>query len=141
MEGFAAGFKPSEHMALAGSADWAEGDAEAYARSTGGESAAFEPFMLESAQRTHPIARSIFFADALAGGADQRHLVETAKVPLAIVNGAEDAFINGDYFATVDYANLWDGQVFSLDGLGHAPFWEAPERFNPLLERFVAETA
>jgi pimeloyl-ACP methyl ester carboxylesterase len=141
MEGFGAGFKPSEHMALAGSADWAEGDAEAYARSTGGENASFEPFMLQAAERTHPIARSIFFADALAGGADQRRLVETAALPLAIVNGAEDAFINGDYFATIDYANLWDGQVFSLRGLGHAPFWEAPERFNPLLERFVAETA
>lgn len=141
VEGFGAGFKQNEHVALAGSADWAEGDAEAYARATGGATAPFEPFMLQAARRTHAIARSTFFADALAGGADQRRLVETAKIPLAIVNGAEDAFINGGYFDTVDYANLWDGQVFSLDGVGHAPFWEAPHRFNPLFERFVAETA
>jgi pimeloyl-ACP methyl ester carboxylesterase len=31
--------------------------------------------------------------------------------------------------------------VFSLDGVGHAPFWQAPDRFNPLLKRFVGETA
>ena len=142
MEGFALGFKQNAHMALAGSADWAPGDAEAYARATAGADAPFAPFMLQAARRTHPIALSTFFADALAGGADdQRRIAETAKLPLAIVNGSEDAFINGGYFASVDYANLWDDQVFSLDGLGHAPFWEAPDRFNPLLERFLAETS
>jgi len=135
-EGFAQAFRQNAHMALAGSDRWGEGDAEAYARATAG--APFEPFMLEAARRTHNIARSTVFA---AASDDQRRIVETAPVPLAIVNGAEDAFINGDYFATVAYANLWDGRVHSLDGVGHAPFWEAPERFNPLLERFVAETA
>ncbi|HEX4196930.1 MAG TPA: alpha/beta hydrolase [Caulobacteraceae bacterium] len=142
MEGFGQGFQQNAHMALAGSDSWAEGDAEAYARATAGSSAAFEPFMLEAARRTHNIARSTFFADALAGEADdQRHIAETAKVPLAIVNGADDAFINAAYFDTVAYANLWDGRVFSLAGVGHAPFWEAPGLFNPLLERFAAETA
>ncbi len=97
--------------------------------------------MLEASLRTDGAAREVMLADALAGGADQRRLAETAKIPLAIVNGAEDAFINGDYFARVDYANLWDGRVFGLEGVGHAPFWEAPDRFNPLFERFVAETA
>jgi pimeloyl-ACP methyl ester carboxylesterase len=142
LEGFGLGFKQNAHMALAGAADWAAGDAEAYARATAGAEAPFEPFMLEAARRTHGLARATFFADALAGGADdQRRIAETAPTPLAIVNGEDDAFINGDYFATVAYANLWDGRVHSLDGVGHAPFWEAPERFNPLLERFVAETA
>jgi pimeloyl-ACP methyl ester carboxylesterase len=142
MEGFGQGFRQNAHMALAGSDAWGGGDAEAYARATAGAGAPFEPFMLEAAQRTHNIARSTFFADALAGaGDDQRRIVESAGVPLAIVNGADDAFINAAYFDTLAYANLWDGRVFSLAGVGHAPFWDAPERFNPLLERFVAETA
>jgi pimeloyl-ACP methyl ester carboxylesterase len=142
MEGLALGFQASEHMALSGSANWADGDAEAYARSTGGDGAPFEPFMLEAALRTHNIAREIFFADALSGQADdQRRIAETASVPLAIVNGAADAFVNGGYFDTIEYANLWDGKVHSLAGLGHAPFWEAPDLFNPLFERFVDETA
>jgi pimeloyl-ACP methyl ester carboxylesterase len=141
MGGFALGFQQNEHMALAGSKDWAPGDAETYARATAGAGAPFEPFMLEAALRTDGAARECFFADALAGGADdQRRIAETADIPLAIVNGAADAFINAGYFETVRYANLWDGRVFSLEGVGHAPFWEAADRFNPLLERFVAET-
>jgi pimeloyl-ACP methyl ester carboxylesterase len=139
LEGFGLGFKPTELMGLTGARDWSAADAETFARAA---ATPFEPFMLEAALRTDGAAREAMVADALAGGADdQRRIAETAAVSLAIVNGAEDAFINGDYFATVAYANLWDGRVYSLDGVGHAPFWEAPDRFNPLLERFVAETA
>ncbi len=139
MEGFGLGFRPTELVGLNGARDWSAVDAETFARAA---AAPFEPFMLEAARRTDGAAREIMIADALAGGADdQRRIAETAAVPLAIVNGAEDAFIHGEYFATVAYANLWDGQVYSLASLGHAPFWEAPDRFNPLLERFVAETA
>jgi pimeloyl-ACP methyl ester carboxylesterase len=134
-------FKPSRHMALAGSKDWAEGDAEAYARETAGAHAPFEPFLLDAARRTHGLARETFFADALSGRPDdQRRIVETARIPLAIVNGGEDAFIVAEFFEGIAYANLWDGKVHSLPGLGHAPFWEAPERFDPLMRRFVEET-
>jgi pimeloyl-ACP methyl ester carboxylesterase len=126
-------------MGLTGARDWSAADAETFARAA---AAPFEPFMLDAAVRADGAARQAMIADALAGGADdQRRIAETAAVPLAIVNGAGDGFLNHGYFDTVAYANLWDGQVFSLAGLGHAPFWEAPELFNPLLERFVAETA
>lgn len=139
LEGFGLGFKPTELMGLTGARDWSDADAEAFARAA---ARPFEAFMLEAAKRADGAAREAMVTDALAGGAeDQRRIAETASTPLAIVNGADDAFINRDYFATVAYANLWDGRVFSLAGVGHAPFWEAPDRFNPLLGRFVAETA
>jgi pimeloyl-ACP methyl ester carboxylesterase len=139
IEGFGLGFRPTELMGLTGARDWSAAEAAAFARTA---ATPFEPFMLEAARRTDGAAREAMVADALAGGAeDQRRIAETSAVPLAIVNGAEDGFINGDYFATVAYANLWAGRVHSLAGVGHAPFWEAPARFNPLLERFVAETA
>ena len=41
--------------------------------------------------------------------------------------------------AALDYRKLWDGKVHVLAGLAHMPFWEAPERLNPLLARFFAE--
>jgi pimeloyl-ACP methyl ester carboxylesterase len=142
MEGFALGFQQNEHRALTGASVWSEAEAEAYARTTVGAGVRFEPFMLEAARRTHGIARETFVSNAVTGSADdQRRIAETAKIPLAIVNGAADAFIRAEYFATVDYANLWDGKVYSLEGVGHAPFWEAPDSFNPLLERFGTETA
>ena len=140
-EGAALGFQQNPHMALASTRSWSDADAEAYARTTIGLGAPFELFMLAAARRTHDVAREIFFADALSGKVDQRRTAETATTPLAIVNGADDAFLNAGYFDSLTYANLWDGKVHSLAGVGHAPFWEAPEQFNPLLQRFVEETA
>jgi pimeloyl-ACP methyl ester carboxylesterase len=139
-EGAVLGFQQNEHMALSSTRAWSDADAEAYARTTAGPNAPFEPFMLAAARRTHDVAREIFFADALSGKVDQRRTAETARTPLAIVNGADDAFLNAGYFDTLRYANLWDGKVHRLPGVGHAPFWEAPALFNPLLERFVEET-
>jgi pimeloyl-ACP methyl ester carboxylesterase len=142
LEGAQLGFRQNQHMALAAASDWSDADAETYARATAGINAPFEPFMLDAARRTHGVARGIFFADALTGGLhDQRRTAETANIPLAIVNGADDAFINKGYFDTVRYANLWDGRVHNFAGVGHAPFWEAPERFNAVFERFLSETA
>jgi hypothetical protein len=43
------------------------------------------------------------------------------------------------YFDTVAYANLWEGHCHRVAGLGHAPFWEAPGNFDPILERFLQD--
>jgi hypothetical protein len=39
----------------------------------------------------------------------------------------------------VIHANLWEGRCHRLAGLGHASFWEAPDVFDPLLERFLRD--
>ena len=52
---------------------------------------------------------------------------------------ARIALVNLDYCDTVAYANLWEGRCHRLSGLGHAPFWEAPGDFNPVLERFLQD--
>ena len=72
-------------------------------------------------------------------GVDQRLIVESSHAPLAVVNGAADRIVNLDYFDTVAYANLWEGRCHRLSGPGHAPFWEAPGDFNPVLERFLQD--
>ena len=38
-----------------------------------------------------------------------------------------------------DPDNLWEGHCHRLAGLGHAPFWEAPGNFDPILERFLQD--
>jgi pimeloyl-ACP methyl ester carboxylesterase len=137
-EGLQLGFEPSDLMALTGARDWSDANCEAYARAACGEP--FEEFMVAAARRTDGLAREIFFADALSGGpADERRIAETTTIPLAVVNGADDPFIKAAYFETVRYRNLWDRKVHRLEGLGHAPFWQDPAMFNPLLERFVRE--
>jgi pimeloyl-ACP methyl ester carboxylesterase len=84
--------------------------------------------------------RKRLFEAARAGeGVDQRLTVQGSSVPLAVVNGSADRLINLDYIDTVAYANLWEGRCLRLAGLGHAPFWEGPVDFNPVLERFLRD--
>jgi pimeloyl-ACP methyl ester carboxylesterase len=137
-EGLGQGFAPTPLMALTGARHWSADEAETFARAACG--AAFEPFMLDAARRTDGRARECFLADAMAGApADERRIVESSALPLAIVNGAEDPFLNHAYFEEPRYANLWQGRVHRLEGVGHAPFWDDPAGFNRLLARFVAD--
>jgi len=77
---------------------------------------------------------------ALRGeGVDQREVVETADMPLAIVNGREEALVNNAYVQSIHYANLWRRQVFLIDNAGHAPFWDEPQAFNALLGDFLED--
>jgi pimeloyl-ACP methyl ester carboxylesterase len=66
-------------------------------------------------------------------------LAETLDKPLAIVSGEREPFINNDYLQSIRYANLWDKKVHVLPGLGHAVFWEAPQTFDPIFSRFLAD--
>lgn len=90
--------------------------------------------------RADGLFRKRLFEAARAGvGVDQRRIVESTPVPLAVVNGGMDRVVKLDYFDTVAYANLWEGRCHRLTGLGHAPFWAAPCDFDPVLERFLRD--
>lgn len=140
-EQMAAGFLPSNHMALTGQEKFSEQDAINYARTTCGANAPFEPFLLDAVRRTDGRARTSMIAGFASGlGADQREIVETIDKPLAIINGAEEPFVNNQFVKNIDYANLWERQVHILDGVGHATFWEAPTEFDAIFSRFLADT-
>lgn len=90
--------------------------------------------------RTDRRARQILGRGLRAGlGVDQRWIVENLPTPIAVVNGSEEPFARLDYVAGISYAALWDHRCHVFDGVGHAPFLEAPERFNPLLLRFLSD--
>lgn len=140
-ESLGQGFLPSEHMHLAGQNVFSDAEAEAYAHATCGINAPFEPFLLDAVKRTDGRAREIMFAAFGAGeGVDQAEIAATNATALAIVNGADEPFVNNAFVTAQSYANLWDDKVYLLDNAGHAPFWEAPDRFDPLLLRFLRDT-
>jgi pimeloyl-ACP methyl ester carboxylesterase len=137
-ESFAAAFKPSELIVLTGKPGFTEEEAEAFV--SAGVGGPVEPFMRDAGMRADGRARAMMVQAAVAGwGADQRHIVETSEVPVAVVSGREEPFVNNDYLRSIAYANLWEGRVHIVDGAGHAPFWQAPDRFNPILARFLGD--
>jgi len=131
------GFKPSPHMGLAGQEHFSEADVDAYARSTCGEP--YDASLRDAVARTDGRARRLMFEKFAAGsGKDQSVIVATATVPLAVVNGIDEPFVNTDFVARVRYANLWEGKTHLIENSGHAPFWDAPARFDPIFARFLA---
>jgi pimeloyl-ACP methyl ester carboxylesterase len=134
---FAAGFRPQEHMDLTGKESFSEADIQAYASGTAGSPA---PFLEAAVRRTDGRARRLMMEGAMAArGADQREVASTSPVPLAVITGADEPFINNDYLRTFPYRNLWDRKVHVIAETGHAPFWERPQTFNPLFERFLTD--
>jgi pimeloyl-ACP methyl ester carboxylesterase len=127
-------------MKLAGQQHLAPSEIDAFGEAIFG---APVPVAFRSAmERADGLARKTIFEAARSSvGTDQRWLVENLAVPLAVVNGSQDPFVNLDYLEVPKYANLWSGRCHRLPGVKHAPFWEASDVFDALLGRFIDDVA
>lgn len=72
---------------------------------------------------------------------DGVEIVANMTAPLAVVHGAEDRLVNVDYLRSLKMPTLWRREVQVIEGAGHAPHWERPQRFNALLADFVADVS
>jgi pimeloyl-ACP methyl ester carboxylesterase len=131
-------FAPTPLFGLTAKPEFSDEEALAYARATTTPEVDASDFRYRAARRTDGRARARMVAGFAEGlGVDQRRTVEEVAVPLAIVNGADDVFLNPEYFAKPRYANLWRGAVQRIPKSGHAPFFEQPDLYNDLLLSFV----
>jgi pimeloyl-ACP methyl ester carboxylesterase len=135
----AQGFKKSPGGSTAGKELWSDDDARAFVDRIflGSE----EKILIDAAKRADGRFRRRIFEAARQGlGVNQREVIETALIPIGVINGAEDPIVNLDYFDALHYQHLWGGSAFRLSGVGHAPFWQDAKNFNALLGSFLAET-
>ncbi|MBB3932518.1 pimeloyl-ACP methyl ester carboxylesterase [Kaistia hirudinis] len=140
LESFQAGFKPEPVAALFGQETLSEAEMDAFARAVYGsaDSAAFRAALA----RTDGRARRMMIENIFNGQtADQRQIVETSDIPVAIIDGAHDPFVNLDYVAGLSIPSLWESHCFILRGAAHAPFLTHADRFDPILARFAADVA
>ncbi|MEH2513238.1 pimeloyl-ACP methyl ester carboxylesterase [Nitrobacteraceae bacterium AZCC 1564] len=139
-DNFAEGFMGSPQTGAASREHLTQGEIEGFVGAIFGASA--EPFLIEAVQRCDGRFRKRLFEARREGlENDQRRVVETSSIPLAVLNGGADKIINLDYFDRIPYANLWEGRCHRIPACGHAPFWQAPDDFNPYLERFLTDVA
>ncbi|KAF3050097.1 hypothetical protein E8E11_001764 [Didymella keratinophila] len=121
---------------------WTPEQAERIARSSapGGREELFERWMLDDAVRTDGRARMVMF-DAFVGGrgADQVKIVEESEIPIAVINGSEEPFVNLEYVDGLKWGRLWRGELVRMEGLKHTPFWEDPVGFEKLLLQFLGD--
>lgn len=134
------GFQTSWDMLLASKEHFSDRDVERFAALCFED--AVEPTFRAAIARADGRSRPIFQRSMLRGdGVDQRATVEALTVPVAIVNGAREPFARLGYFPTVHYRTLWHDACVVINDAGHAPFWQRPEAFNPLLAEFCADVA
>ena len=129
-------FHPSLDLLLASKQTFSERDAARFAGLCFGlaEPAPFQDLVL----RTDGPVRSIFPQSLARGdGADQRRTIETASIPIAIVAGSEDPFVRLGYLSGINLPDHFSGEPIVIQGAGHAPFWEKPDVFTPILDRFL----
>lgn len=137
-EDMGSGFLPNPHMTSTGQEHLTDEEADNYAHTTCGDRR-YETFLGEAVRRTDGRARRIMMEAAMAGqGVNQKQMAESTQVPLAIINGTEEALVNNEYVASLQYNSLWQGQVQLIENAGHAPFWDEPAQFNQLLRGFLA---
>jgi pimeloyl-ACP methyl ester carboxylesterase len=136
-DNMAEGFTGHPHARVAGREQLSDTEIDDFIATIIGESA--EPFIRDAVARADGRFRKRLF-EALrteTDYVDQRVTVKNSTVPLAVVNGSADTLVNLDYFDKLSYGNLWEGRCHRLPGLGHAPFWQGPEQFDAVLERFL----
>lgn len=141
--GVNSGFRPNPKLALAGVRDLSETEIAEFVSLIGDFDAPHDhPEWCAAVARTDGLAREHLFESLSAQPPRrQRDLAERCPVPLAMVNGSTDPFVDTAYVAGLDYRNLWSEQTHILDGYGHAPHIHAADAFNKILERFLAEIA
>lgn len=102
-------------------------------------------FFFTDGYRTDPNTRAA--VGIAAAGYDPTFVDEVAvarnlTVPIALVLGTNDAFVNPNYLTALapTIPHLYTGNFISVPRAGHAIQWEDSIRFNLLLAKFVRDT-
>lgn len=95
--------------------------------------------MQQAIHQTDPKCRSSLGKNISWGDfEDECAIIQQLAVPVAIILGDRDLFVNRSYCDSLPLPNLWGGGVQVFPGCGHSPHIEQSERFNALLESFIA---
>ncbi len=69
---------------------------------------------------------------------DEVVTLNQAGIPVAFVSGEYERVMNNNYFSTFSSKNTWKNEVQLIPMANHCPQWENPEKYNALLDSFVA---
>lgn len=67
---------------------------------------------------------------------NERDIVETSTLPIAVFHGENDALISLEYLKSIKWKNLWQNKIHIISNTAHSPQLENPTEFNTLLSQF-----
>ena len=131
-------FRPSWDMPLASKEEYSDRDVARFFSLCYGRGAT--PQLLDAIRRADGRVRAATVRSLMRGEClDQKHAVETASVPVALVNGRDEPFVRLSYLDTLAGPALWHGMPIVIEDAGHAPFWDQPAAFNEVLAAFASD--
>lgn len=136
---FARGYDASSHLVLAGKQYFTHAEQRAYAGSATAPLSPDSAFLHANINRTD--GRTRYYMITKLGVVDwprQMRMLREGTLPLAILNGSDDAFLNHGYIAGLDYGRIWTGAPHDIAGGKHAPFFNEAQAFNGSFAAFMA---
>jgi len=132
-----------ENMGDTSKAEFDEDDINNFADATIGGAEFVTEELRQAVARTDGISRQIMLGASAdpASGSDQKEFVESWNNPIAVLQGADDVFVQSRYLEGLNWKNLWRGKVQFFENTGHAPFWQNAEQYNELLNSFLEDVA
>ena len=129
-----------EILACFGKGNLSEKEAELLATISGYDYSKEKRFIVDAILETDEGAKTIYPQSILKGiGQNEREIVGTSPLPIAVVAGEKDTGINNEYICEVKFLNLWKGKVHIIKDAGHAVHMERPEEFNLILHEFLQD--
>lgn len=96
--------------------------------------------IISDIMRTDGKARECLCASSVKGAfKDEIGVMTGLSIPVAVIHGEMEQMINYAYLKKLAIPTLWRGDIQIIPGAGHMPQWEQPERFNSLLDEFIAD--
>ncbi|MFK7752539.1 MAG: alpha/beta fold hydrolase [Sedimentitalea sp.] len=136
---FAKGHDAKSHLILAGKQYLTSAESNTFASHATVPKSDKSVFLHRNLRRTDGRARYYMITKlSVVDWPRQMRMLRDGKIPVAVMNGHDDPFLNHGYIAGLPYGNIWTGRPSDIQGGKHAPFFNAPEAFNSELARFIA---
>lgn len=135
---FARGYNASGHLVLAGKQYFTRTEQHAYASSATAPYSNESAFMHRNIGRTD--GRTRYYMITKLGVVDwprQMRMLREGLIPVAVLNGSDDPFLDHDYIAGLEYGNIWRGGPRHIPDGQHAPFFNKADEFNECFAAFM----
>jgi len=98
---------------------------------------------VDMAFRCDGVARETMGMDwaTAKSGHCQKTVVATSDIPIQVIHGNDDVFVNIEFIKNLAWNKLHNDKVVIIDKVGHAPFLEKPITFNEHLSAFLTDIA
>lgn len=133
----ATAFQPHPAVGLLFTAELNDDEVETLAALMAPEEGADRRRVARVLRKTDPRFRMALAADLQGHHVDEVGLAAALDAPVALVAGDADPLVNRAYLEGLALPNLWRGALQIIEGAGHAPQIDEPERFGALLGAFL----